>query len=200
VEVVPIPPSKNRAWDGHIIRHGVTAVSQTSLICSFTEGDKDSQEEEIPRKRKAKASLPKRAPKAAKAKQRQPSLARDQASAQFETLPLSGGRQSVRYVVKSSFAPDVIARAAGTERHGRTGDGPMHEDENAPENETPEQKRLRRNRINERRKRARRAMKVDYINEVCQSVALCLLPILQFRRLTIVTCSNTTTSGWRMTD
>lgn len=70
----------------------------------------------------------------------------------------------MRYVVKSSFAPDVIARAAGTERH--SAGGSTNPDEDAPENETPEERRLRRNRINERRKRARRAMKIDYLNEV----------------------------------
>ena len=81
-----------------------------------------------------------------------------------DTLTLSGGRRSVKYIVKSSFAPDVIARAAGTEKHGR-GKGPRHQDTEIPENETAEEKRLRRNRINERRKRARRAMKIDYLNE-----------------------------------
>ena len=131
-----------------------------------------SAEQETPRKSKAKTSPSRGAPKAAKAspkQQQQPS----RAQAQHASLPLSGGRQSVRYVVKSSFAPDVIARAAGTERHGRKGAaGPMHPDENAPENETAEERRLRRNRINERRKRARRAMKIDYLNEVCEIVLL----------------------------
>ena len=82
-----------------------------------------------------------------------------------DNLTLSGGRQSVKYVVKSSFAPEVIARAAGTEKHGRSPGSSRHEDTEVPENETAEEKRLRRNRINERRKRARRAMKIDYLNE-----------------------------------
>jgi hypothetical protein len=43
-------------------------------------------------------------------------------------------------------------------------------EEKVPENETPEEKRLRRNRINDRRKRARRAMKVDFLNEQRQSM------------------------------
>ncbi|CAB9511517.1 expressed unknown protein [Seminavis robusta] len=38
-------------------------------------------------------------------------------------------------------------------------------EEEVPKNETAEEKRLRRNRNNDRRKRARRAMKVDFLNE-----------------------------------
>jgi len=75
------------------------------------------------------------------------------------SLTLSSGKHSVNYVVKSSFNAEVIRRAAGTEKFGTA------RDTESPVNETAEERRLRKNRVNERRKRARRAMKIDYLNE-----------------------------------
>lgn len=86
----------------------------------------------------------------------------ERSSAEVPTLP--SGRVKVKYV-KASFAPEVIARAIGTERHGRAGGTPRHPDDDAPPNETAEERRLRRNRINERRKRARRIQRLDFFTE-----------------------------------
>ncbi|CAB9516958.1 expressed unknown protein [Seminavis robusta] len=121
-----------------------------------------------PRKRKSSSSASgiskKKAPSAASLN---PPAAASKPSAGVPgqaSRPLGSGHSGIRYVVKSSFAPEVIRRAAGTETYGRDpGLPPGGED--IPENETAEQRRLRKNRINERRKRARRALKIDYLNE-----------------------------------